>query len=71
LPVELAELAVLVARGFSFFVLLPQEHEGKLFVPGKFVMQGLPVGLGQLARRWIEKWRVQTSLKGFVIEIKG
>ena len=39
------------AGGFSFFVLLPQEYERKLFVPGKFVMQMLPVGLGQLAGR--------------------
>ena len=54
LPIEFAELAVLVAGGLTLFVFLPQQHEGEVLVAAQFVMQRVTVGLRQLAGRgWL------------------
>ena len=49
LPIEFAELAVLVPGGFAFLVLLPEQHEGEVFVASQFIVQRLPVRLVQFA----------------------
>ncbi len=68
LPVEFAELTVLVAGWFPLFVLLPQQHEGEVFVAAQFIVQRLPVGLSQLTGRgWLGR-RVETFFKGLVVK---
>lgn len=66
--IALTEVAVLIAVGLPLLVLLPQEHEGQVLLGHQFVVQRLPVRLGEVADYRMEDGRVEKPFQCFVVD---
>lgn len=60
-------MGILETVGRQFLVLLPEKHEGEIFVGGEFVVKRIPVRQGNLAAGGVGNRRVEKPFQGFIV----